>query len=65
MIRILHTSDWHLGKTVYGKSMLPDQEYFIEEIFFPLVRRERPDCVLLAGDIYDRADRSGGGDPAV
>lgn len=54
MIRILHTSDWHLGKTVYGKSMLPDQEYFIEEIFFPLVRRERPDCVLLAGDIYDR-----------
>lgn len=54
MIRILHTSDWHLGKTVYGKSMLPDQEYFIEETFFPFIKREHPDCVLLAGDIYDR-----------
>lgn len=54
MLRILHTSDWHLGKTIYGKSMLPDQEFFIEQIFLPLVKQERPDCVLLAGDIYDR-----------
>ncbi len=53
-IRLLHTADWHLGKMLYGRSMLPDQEYFLEESFFPAVRREKPDCVVLAGDIYDR-----------
>lgn len=54
MIKLLHTSDWHLGKSIYGRSLLPDQEYFIREVFLPAVRRERPDCVLLCGDIYDR-----------
>lgn len=54
MFRLLHTSDWHLGKTIYGRSLLPDQEYFVDQVFLPSVRAECPDCVVLAGDIYDR-----------
>lgn len=53
-MKIFHTSDWHLGKMIYGRSMLPDQEHFVNEVFLPAVRSERPDLVLLAGDIFDR-----------
>ncbi|NPV70239.1 MAG: exonuclease SbcCD subunit D [Firmicutes bacterium] len=51
-MRILHTSDWHLGRTLEGKSRLPEQAQFIEEIC-DIARRERADIVLLAGDVYD------------
>ena len=51
---IYHTSDWHLGRMLYGRSLLEDQRYFLEEIFLPQVERERPAAVILAGDIYDR-----------
>jgi exonuclease SbcD len=54
-MKFLHTSDWHLGRMLYGRSLLPDQEHFIRNTFLPLVREEKPDCVLLAGDLYDRA----------
>ncbi len=53
-MKILHTSDWHLGKMIYGRSLLPDQEHFITECFLPTVQTENPDCVILAGDIFDR-----------
>ncbi|NLJ32084.1 MAG: exonuclease SbcCD subunit D [Clostridiales bacterium] len=53
-MKIFHTSDWHLGKMIYGHSLLPDQAHFVNEVFLPAVRRERPDLVLLAGDIFDR-----------
>ena len=53
-MKLFHTSDWHLGKMLYGRSLLPDQRRFLEEIFLPAVEREKPACVLLAGDIYDR-----------
>ena len=53
-MRFLHTSDWHLGRMIYGRSLLEDQTYFIDQIFLPAVRESRPDGILLAGDIYDR-----------
>ena len=53
-MKLLHTSDWHLGRMLYGRSLLPDQEYFIDQVFLPAVRQERPDIVLLAGDLFDR-----------
>lgn len=53
-MKILHTSDWHLGKMIYGRSLLPDQEYFINQVFLPAIREERPDLVILAGDVFDR-----------
>ncbi len=53
-MKILHTSDWHLGKMLYGRSLLEDQAYFVERQFFPILEKERPDCVVLAGDVFDR-----------
>lgn len=53
-MKIFHTSDWHLGKMIYGRSLLPDQEHFIREVFLPAVRSERPDLVIVAGDLFDR-----------
>ena len=54
MMKILHTSDWHLGKMIYGRSLLQDQAHFLKEVFLPTVQKEQPDCVILAGDIFDR-----------
>lgn len=54
-MKFLHTSDWHLGRMLYGRSLLPDQQHFIREQFLPLAEREKPDAVLLAGDVYDRS----------
>lgn len=53
-MKFIHTSDWHLGKMIYGRSLLPDQEYFIKQVFLPAIDRQQPDFVILAGDIYDR-----------
>lgn len=53
-MKILHTSDWHLGRMLYGKSLLSDQRYFLENIFLPAVEQEQPVLVIIAGDIYDR-----------
>ncbi len=39
---------------IYGRSLLQDQAHFIKEIFLPTVQKEQPDCVILAGDIFDR-----------
>ena len=54
MVTFLHTSDWHLGRMLYCRSLLEDQEYFLDRVFFPAVEQVRPDAVLLAGDIFDR-----------
>lgn len=56
-MRILHTADWHLGKLVYGVSMLEDQEAFLEETLYPVIEQERPDCLVLSGDILTGALR--------
>ena len=53
-MKLLHTSDWHLGRMLYGRSLLPDQEYFIHQVFLPLLDHDPPDLVLISGDIYDR-----------
>jgi len=51
-MRFLHTSDWHVGKTLFGKSRLSEQEQVLREII-EISRSERVDCVLVAGDVYD------------
>lgn len=53
-MRILHTADLHLGRMLYGRSLLDDQRYFIEQVLLPAVKRERTDLVVIAGDIFDR-----------
>jgi exonuclease SbcD len=53
-MRLLHTSDWHLGRSFHGIGMLDAQRAFIDQLV-TFVREERVDVVLIAGDVYDRA----------
>lgn len=54
-MKIIHISDLHFGKTIDGLSLVAqgDQEYWIDE-FLKLVDKEKPQAVLVAGDVYDR-----------
>ena len=53
-MKFLHLADLHLGKNVCGFSMLEDQWYILSQIL-QICDGQKPDAVLLAGDIYDRA----------
>lgn len=53
-VRFLHSSDWHLGRFLYGKSLLEDQEHFLEFVL-QKIESVRPHALLIAGDIFDRA----------
>jgi exonuclease SbcD len=53
-MRFLHTSDWHLGRSFHREDLLDAQARFIDDLV-ETVRTERVDCVLVAGDVYDRA----------
>lgn len=57
-MKFIHLSDLHLGKRVNGFSMLDDQRYILDQIV-SLAERERPDAVLIAGDVYDKTTPSG------
>ena len=51
-MRFLHTADWHLGRTLEGRSREKEQEAFVEEIR-RLADEEKVDAVLIAGDVFD------------
>ena len=53
-VRILHTSDWHLGRSFHREGMLAHQAAYIDHLL-EVVESERVDLVVVAGDIYDRA----------
>ncbi len=53
-MRILHTSDWHLGRSFHREGLLGHQGMFVDHLLEVIVR-ERVDVVLVAGDVYDRA----------
>ena len=53
-MRILHTSDWHLGRTFHGR-VLDDAQAAFADHLVELVRREAVDAVVVSGDVYDRA----------
>ncbi|AVM69978.1 exonuclease sbcCD subunit D [Lachnospiraceae bacterium oral taxon 500] len=53
-MKIIHTADWHLGKLLGGIYLHEDQTFFLRQ-FFLFLEREKPDLILLAGDIYDRS----------
>lgn len=52
-MKFLHLSDLHLGKRVYGYSMLDDQRVILEQMI-QLAKQQQVDAVLIAGDIYDK-----------
>ncbi|GAA5229418.1 exonuclease SbcCD subunit D [Arthrobacter cryoconiti] len=53
-MKLLHTSDWHLGRSFHGVGTLEAQRRFADQLLETVVQ-EHVDVVLLAGDVYDRA----------
>ncbi|MBD0863714.1 exonuclease SbcCD subunit D [Gordonia sp. zg691] len=53
-MRIVHTSDWHLGRTFHGVELLADQRRALSHLA-DLVAAESADVVIVAGDVYDRS----------
>ncbi|MEK3951962.1 MULTISPECIES: exonuclease SbcCD subunit D [Psychrobacillus] len=53
-MKFFHTADWHLGKLVQGIYMTEDQRFVLEQ-FLQAIDIEKPDAVIIAGDLYDRA----------
>jgi exonuclease SbcD len=53
-MRLVHTSDWHLGRTLHGESLLAHQAAFLDWLLGVAVEQQA-DAVVVAGDIYDRA----------
>ncbi|WP_368489176.1 exonuclease SbcCD subunit D [Clostridium sp. BJN0013] len=54
-MRILHTSDWHLGKSLEGHSRMEEQETFLKD-FINIVQKNHVDLIIIAGDIYDNSN---------
>ena len=54
-MRFLHTADWHLGRIFYGQYLTDDQAHVLENQFFSILKDEKIDGILLAGDVFDRA----------
>ena len=50
----IHTSDLHIGKQINEFSLLEDQRFFLQQLA-ALAQKERPDALLLSGDLYDRS----------
>lgn len=53
-MKFIHLSDLHLGKRLNEYSMLEDQEYILKKIM-NIIDEEKPDAILIAGDIYDKS----------
>ena len=53
-MKFLHLSDLHIGKRVNEFSMLEDQEYILTKII-NIIDSEKPDAVVIAGDVYDKS----------
>jgi exonuclease SbcD len=53
-MRILHTSDWHLGRHFHGEDLLSHQAAYVDHLL-DTIAAERVDLVVVAGDVYDRA----------
>ncbi|MFD2704526.1 exonuclease SbcCD subunit D [Salibacterium lacus] len=51
-MRILHTADWHIGRTLEGRNRLTEHTAFLEELEV-IIREEKADVLLVAGDVFD------------
>lgn len=56
-MKLLHTSDWHIGAMDSERSLVEDQKFFIDRIC-DIINEQNIDAVLIAGDIYDRSNPS-------
>lgn len=53
-MKIIHTGDWHIGKIVNEFSMIEDQRFILEQLV-KVIEEERPQALVIAGDLYDRS----------
>lgn len=53
-MRILHTSDWHLGRTLHGYSLIEDQSYMLNQMI-DYIKQEQIELLVIAGDVYDKS----------
>jgi exonuclease SbcD len=53
-VRIIHTSDWHLGRSFHREGLLDAQAAFVDQLL-ATIASEQVDLVVVSGDIYDRA----------
>ena len=53
-MRILHTSDWHIGRRLHGESLTQSHENFLGWLHSEVIKDTKPDLLVVAGDIYDR-----------
>jgi exonuclease SbcD len=51
-VRFLHTSDWHIGRTVRSKSRRDEQENALQQVL-DHARGQQIDCLLVSGDVFD------------
>lgn len=54
-MRVLHTSDWHLGRTLEGRQRLPEQVQFLGQLC-EIASSEEVDLVIVAGDVFDTSN---------
>lgn len=54
IMKILHTSDWHLGRTLHGYSLIEDQAYMLEQLIHYMIE-EKIELLIIAGDVYDKS----------
>lgn len=52
-MKIIHLADLHIGKRVNEFSMIDDQKYILNQIL-KIIDKEKPDAVIIAGDVYDK-----------
>jgi len=53
-MKILHTSDWHIGRRLHGESLASSHEKFLQWLHSEVITETKPDLLVVAGDIYDR-----------
>jgi len=53
-MKIFHMGDWHIGKAVNGFYMTEDQEFIMDQLYEEILK-EKPDVLLIVGDLYDRS----------
>lgn len=56
-VKLLHTSDWHLGQNLYGFSRLFEQQIFLSDLL-ESIKAEQTDVLLISGDIFDVSNPS-------
>lgn len=56
-MKIISTSDWHIGNLFHGNDRLPEHKHFLKWLLTQ-IEEQRPDALLVAGDVFDNSNPS-------